>query len=211
MAGKTAKADKPKAVKAAKSSAAKAKKPSQGPRKSPKEVKDAVFHALCEQSILGVDEMSKLDLAMPNGYQNPRSEGFTKIIKELREEGLIENGSKKDHLKLTEKGKGLIPKDLVAEPKDISEVHERYINLIVKKLGNKSEDKVRQVWKILSDRKEHGIESLAKDLGYNNPRSFANTKIIATMKEAEIAMAGTQKGTVVFTNKPFPGGTFQAI
>ena len=54
------------------------------------------------------------------------------------------------------------------------------------------------MWELLSDRKAHSVNSIAETLGYKNPRSFGNTKIIAAMKEAGL-VENVGKGAIQFT------------
>jgi hypothetical protein len=197
---KTMKSTEPKASKAPKTTA-KAAKPSAS-KPSPAKIgskKDAIFRHICEQHAMGIQEVAKLDVALAVGNKNPRSDGFLKALKELTTiEGLINKGSKKDTLVLTDKGIAAMPEDLEVS-NDPSKVHDRYIEFIEKK-AKLGADKVRPCWEILSDRQAHSIPDIAKQLGYSNPRSFQNTKIIAAMKEMEL-VEPVGKGSVKFTDK----------
>ena len=153
---------------------------------------------------MGFKEVSKIDVGLENGYTNPRTETFTKVLKSLQDdEGLIQNCGKKDHVALTAKGEKNVPSDLAFQPKSLSDLHDKYITLITKKVKG-GQNKVRPLWDILMDREEHCIEQVDKRLGYGNPRSFLNTKIIQTMKEAGFAEGGN--GKVYLADKCFPAG-----
>lgn len=201
MAKTSASSSKPKAAKAAKSSTKKAKSSSpknkasgQGPKK------DLLFRFFCEQHTMEIKEVSKVDASLAIGYQNPRSEGFGKALKELMDvDGLVTKGSGKDTFALTDAGIQAIPEDLQVCSKDPTEAHDRYIGFIEKKIKVGS-DKVRRVWEILVDGQAHSINDISEKLGYKNTRSFGNTKIIPTMKEMELVEAAG-KGAVKFTKK----------
>lgn len=137
-----------------------------------------------------------MDVALAAGFKNIRSEGFSKPVKELVSEGLLDKGSQKDFLRLTQHGIDNMPDDLDKNP-DPAAANERYIEFLEKKVKGGA-DKIRRLWEILSDGQAHAINEIAKKLGYSNPRSFGNTKIIASMKEMGL-VEGT--GSVKFTNK----------
>jgi AraC-like DNA-binding protein len=146
---------------------------------------------------MGVTESDKSEIALAVGYKNPRSENFSKAFRELVDDGTFRKaGGGKDKVSLTARGESMIPKDLEVS-NDPSKIHQRYIEFVEKKVKVGS-DKVRRVWNILQDRKEHPIADLATALGYSNPRSFGNTKIIAVMREAGLVEG---KGGVMFTSK----------
>ena len=167
-------------------------------------VKDAVFRSICERFSMGVKEASKAEVGLENGYTNPRSDTLLKVIKALLDEDLIQNcGKKKDHYTLTTKGEKNIPSELAFQPKSLADLHEKYVTLLMKKVKG-GQNKIRSLWEILLDRKEHSIAEVAERLGYRNPRSFQNTKIIQTMKEAGIAEGGA--GKVQLAPKCFPAG-----
>lgn len=129
-----------------------------------------------------IKQVDKLDVAIAVGNKNPRSEGFAKAIKQLtKDDGLITSGNGKDSLTLTQKGIQSIPKDLEVST-DPSKIHDRFVEFIQGK-AKMGSDKVRPLWEILMDRKPHSVKNIATELGYKNPRSFANTKIIQAMKE----------------------------
>jgi hypothetical protein len=181
---KTAKASKP---------VAKASKPSKNPGNQAK--KDKIFRFICEQHVIGITEVDVMDIALAVGNKNVRSEGFTSPLKELAEvDGLISKGNGK--VSLTEQGIKAIPDDLEIS-NDPSKIHDRYIEFIETK-AKIGKDKVRPLWQMLMDWQEHRIDDLAKELGYGNPRSFANTKIVAAMKEASLVEG---KGVIKFTDK----------
>lgn len=194
--------DKSKSTKVGKS--AKVAKPSspKGPRGSPKAVEDLVFRMVCENHVMGIKDTLKLDLALKAGYVNPRSETFAKAVQAHTKEGVFTRGAEKDSLSLTDKGVERIPKDLKPASRTNREIHDHYISFLEKKakIGG---DKIRSLWGILQDRKVHAIIDIATALGYNNPRSFSNTKIISTMKEIGVA-EDSGKGRIVLTDKCFP-------
>jgi hypothetical protein len=70
--------------------------------------------------------------------------------------------------------------------------------------GNSPKGKVDQLWDILKHREVHDIKDLSKELGYSNPQSFLNTKIIATMKDMDLAKKDSGKGKIQMKDKPFP-------
>jgi hypothetical protein len=158
--------------------------------------KDGIFRYVCEQHVVGVSEADKADVALAVGYKNPRSDGFSRALRELLDSGVLQKGGDKDKVSLTEKGRSMIPKDLEVS-NDPAKVHERYIEFVEKKVKTGS-DKVRLVWQILQDRKEHPVADLAARLGYGNPKSFGNTKILAVMREAGLVEG---KAGVMFTAK----------
>ena len=167
--------------------------------------KDQIYRYICEQHVMGITEVDKMDAALAVGNRNPRSEGFSKAVKELGAiDGVITKGNKKDTLTLTEKGIQSMPKDLdMSSGGDPSKIHDRYIEFIQGKIKLGS-DKVRAVWEIFMDRQAHTINGIAAKLGYNNPRSFANTKIVQEMKKAGL-VENAGKGQIRFTDKvPVP-------
>ena len=179
-----------------------------GGKKSIEDVKDIVFKMLCENHGVGIKEVQKMALASEAGYGNPRSEMFLKAIKSLtQDDGLITKGGSKDTFALTEKGVKNIPEDMKVDPnapRDHTKLHNSYIKMIEKKAKG-GKDKIPQVWDILKDREVHSIPDIAKELGYSNPRSFVNTKILAAMKEMELIENAGGKGIIQMTNKAFPG------
>lgn len=197
---KTPKSSAPKTPKATKTSktAAKASKPSKiSPVQKKGSKKEEIFRHVCEQYAIGITEVAKSDVALAVGYKNKRSEKFSKGVAELiKVDGLLSKGGKKDTLSLTDKGKESMPHDLEVS-NDPTKVHDRYIEFIESKAKSGAE-KVRRLWEILMDRKPHPIAAIAKKLGYNNPRSFGNTKIISIMKEMDL-VEGTKE--VMFTDK----------
>lgn len=161
--------------------------------------KDQMYRYICEQHVMGITQVSKMDVALAVGNTNTRSEGFAKPLKALdKDDGLITAGTEKDSVVLTEKGIQGIPKDLQVS-NDPSKTHERYIKFIESK-AKFGADKVSQVWEVLMDRKPHRINDIATKLGYNNPRSFANTKIVQVMKDAGL-VEDVGKGAIQFTKK----------
>jgi hypothetical protein len=194
-------------TKASSSKSGKASKNGGGPRmsdkpKTPKGVSDAMFKFMCNEHSFGMTEWTKMELANVVGFANPRSEKCGKGLKVLvNDEKLAVKGSKSDTLILTTKGIALKPKE--SKPKNIHEVHERFIEGLKHKLKS-GKDKVDQLWEILKDRQIHDIKDVAEQLGYKNPRSFLNTKIIATMKEIGLVKGDSGKGKVQMTDKPFP-------
>lgn len=189
-------ATKTKAVKADKTTA-KASKPSS---KAKTDTKQAIYLYVCEQHALGIEEVNKMDVSLAVGYKNPRSENFAHSLKALIEEDdLIAKGSGKETLVLTKEGVDNMPKDLKMTSSDPKKVHERYIEVVEKKVKIGAA-KVRPCWEILSDFKVHTINDTAKALGYGNPRSFANTKIIPVMKDMGL-VEDVGKDGVKFTSK----------
>eukprot|EP00977_Amphora_coffeiformis_P026481 scaffold26980_cov130-Amphora_coffeaeformis.AAC.5 len=167
-------------------------------------LKDAVFRTICEHFFMGFKEVSKIAVALEHGYTNPRSETILRIFKALqKEDGLTQNCAKKEHVTLTVKGENNIPSDLAFQPKSLKDLHEKYITLLMKKVKG-GQNKIRPLCDLLMDGKEHSIEEVADRLGYKNPRSFLNTKLIQTMKEADLAEGGT--GKVKLADKWFPAG-----
>lgn len=188
---------KPKAVKATKTTAKTPKSSSSSSSKGSK--KDQIFRHLCEQHVMGVTEVDKAGVAFAVGYTNPRSEGFTKALKELiKKAGTVMAGTTKESITLTQKGIQEIPQDLEVS-NDPSSMHDRYIKLIENK-AKMGADKVQPLWQILMDGKPHKVNDISIALGYKNPRSFANTKIIQAMKAAGLVKE-VGKGAIQFTDK----------
>lgn len=161
--------------------------------------KDQIFRYICEQHVMGVAEVDKLQVAFGVGNKNPRSEGFAKALKELMtDDGLVTTGSKKDSLALTDDGINSMPDDM-AVSNDPSKIHDQYIDFI-KKEAKGGSDKVRPLWGILMDFKPHAVNDISETLGYGNPRSFGNTKIVAAMKKMKL-VANVGKGSIQFTDK----------
>lgn len=106
-------------------------------------------------------------------------------------------GSKKESFSLTQEGINKMPSDLDTTNADPSATRDRYVEFVAKKLKC-GVDKIRKLWDILSDREDHAITEIASELGYSNPRSFGNTKIVATMKEMGLVEG---KGRINFTDK----------
>ena len=198
---KSAKSPKPKATKTSKSNvkADKPSKPSKSTTGGKESKKDAIFKHICEQHVMGITEVAKLDIALAIGFKNPRSEGFSKPLKELTTDGLVTKGSKKDSLSLTDKGMESMPEDLDPSSKDPSQVHDHYIEFIEKKAKG-GVDKVRPLYEMLLNFEAHSVADLAKELGYGNPRSFSNTKIIPAMKDMGL-VEDAGKGKIQFTDK----------
>ena len=189
---------KPKAVKATKT-IAKTPKSSSTSSSSKGSKKDQIFRHLCEQHVMGVTEVDKAGVAFAVGYTNPRSEGFTKALKVLiKEDGTVMTGTTKESISLTQKGIQEIPQDLEVS-NDPSSMHDRYIKFIENK-AKMGADKVQPLWQILMDGKPHNINDIANALGYKNPRSFANTKIIQAIKAAGLVKE-VGKGAIQFTDK----------
>ncbi|CAB9508906.1 expressed unknown protein [Seminavis robusta] len=193
-----------------KAKASKASKPAAKPRtngagkaarKTPAEVIECLFSFLCERHNVGIEEISKAELSNHAGYGNPRSAGFGEAIKALTSEGLVAKGSENDTFTLTEEGISKKPEK--ATPKTLSEYHDHFIGFLEKKVKGGSEKRVREVWEILADRQIHDTKDIAGKLGYKNPRSFGNTKIIPTMKEMNL-VEDAGKGKVKMTDKAFP-------
>jgi len=174
--------------------------------KTPKEVSAAMYKFMCEEHSLGVTEWSKIELANAVGYTSPRSDKCGKGFKVLVvDEKLAEKGScskSSDTLVLT--ANGIHQKPVDSKPKDINDVHTRFIKGVEKKVKMGS-NKVRPLWEILMNRQVHDIKAVSEMLGYKNPRSFENTKIIATMKDMGLVTNNDLgKGKIQITNKPFP-------
>lgn len=55
----------------------------------------------------------------------------------------------------------------------------------------------------MADGQAKEVKKLAEELGYKNPRSFHNTKIITTMKEMNL-LEDAGKGMVKMTEKALP-------
>eukprot|EP00537_Pseudo-nitzschia_pungens_P011025 CAMPEP_0172384146 /NCGR_PEP_ID=MMETSP1061-20121228/1945_1 /TAXON_ID=37318 /ORGANISM="Pseudo-nitzschia pungens, Strain cf. pungens" /LENGTH=229 /DNA_ID=CAMNT_0013112669 /DNA_START=228 /DNA_END=917 /DNA_ORIENTATION=+ len=168
---------------------------------TPKQVSDAVYAFMCNEHSFGMTEWSRLELANAIGYANPRSDKFAKGLKILvSEAGLAEKGSVGGSLVLSKTGIADMPKDCGA--KTLGDVHERFLVQLEQKckLGS---DKVRTLWGILKDRKVHKVSAVAKELGYGNPRSFGNTKLIPLMKSMGLVNEAG-KGNVQMSDKPFP-------
>lgn len=195
---KPTKSTKPNAAKTSKSNA-KAGKPTKSSCVGKPSKKDEIFKYICEQHVMGIEEVAKLDVAIAIGFKNPRSEGFSKPLKELTTEGLVTKGSKKEFLSLTETGVESMPDDIDASAKDPSQVHDRYIEFLEKKAKG-GVDKIRPLWEILKDFEVHSVSDIAKELGYGNPRSFGNTKIIPAMKDMGL-VSDEGKGKIRFTDK----------
>ena len=161
--------------------------------------KAQIYRYICEQHAMGITEVDKLQLAFGVGNKNPRSEGFAKSLKELiSDDGLVKAGSTKDSLALTDKGINAMPDDLDVT-NDPSKMHDQYIEFI-KKEAKAGFDKVRPLWEILLDFKPHAINDISETLGYTNPRSFGNTKIVAAMKKMGL-VENVGKGSIQFTDK----------
>jgi len=174
--------------------------------KTPKGVSDAMYKFMCEEHSFGITEWSKIELADAVGFTSPRSDKCGKGFKVLViEEKLAEKGNcskSSDTLVLT--ANGILQKPIISKPKDINEFHNRLINGVEKKVKIGS-NKVRPLWEILKNRQVHDIKTVSVMLGYKNPRSFENTKIIATMKDMGLVSNNDLgKGKIQITNKPFP-------
>lgn len=166
--------------------------------------KDQIFLYICQQHAMGMTEVNKLDVSLAVGNKNPRSEGFANALRELmnvdRTVGTADSGGKKDRLRLTERGIASIPAGMEMTT-DPTRVHERYIEFVQQKV-KLGADKVRSFWEILQqDRTQpRSVKDIATKLGYNNPRSFGNTKIVAVTKELGL-VEDAGKGLVQFTDK----------
>jgi hypothetical protein len=204
---------KDKVVKASKKPVSKAAKPAKSmaagktARNTPTKAQDGMFQFLCEQHTFGVTEVGKDQLASIVGYQNPRSEGFTKAIKALMNDGIICKGGEKDTFALTEAG--IAKKPAEVRPTNISDLHDHYIEFLGKRI-KAGKDKLRPLWNLLADRQAKGVKKLSEELGYKNPVSFSNTKIIATMKEMKL-LEDAGKGMVKMTDKAFPANLVSAV
>ena len=191
---------KPKVKKSSKSTAKAPKPSSERSSAGNGSKKDQILHYMFEQHVMNMEEVNKMDVGLAVGYKNPRSAGFLDALKELMTaDGPITKGRKKDTLTLTENGIQSIPKDIQISDADPSKVHDRYIELLEKKVKG-GKDKIRPLWEQLMDRQSHKINDIATKLGYGNPRSFGNTKIINTMKEIGV-IEDAGKRAVKFTDK----------
>jgi hypothetical protein len=194
---------KPKATKKSQSSGASNSSRGTSGNKSPEDVQDRIFRIVCENHVLGIKDTPKIELALSAGYGNPRSDGFAKAVQAHIKNDIFMKGERKDSLALTNKGVSQIPRDMAPPTtKSNAELHEYYITLLLKKVKLGS-DKVRPLWTILKDRKAHSVKDLATDLGYGNPKSFDNTKIVSLMKDMGLA-ENAGKGSVVLTSLAFP-------
>lgn len=191
-----------KAAKAGKSSGAAKPSRGAGSHKSPQDVMDLIFRNVCENHVLGITSTPKQDLALASGYKNPKSDTFAKAIQGHMKDGIFTRGDVKDSVALTEKGVARIPRDMVPTGKSNADLHEHYIDMITKKV-KMGADKVRPLWAILKDRKAHSVNDLATKLGYSNPKSFGNTKILSIMNGIGLT-ENAGRGSVIFTNKAFP-------
>lgn len=188
----------PKATKASKTTPKAARPSKVTPSKSYSSKKDQIFRYICKQYVMGIVEVDKMGLALAVDNKNPRSEGFHKSVHELLNENILQKGQKKDTFSLTDKGIKTVPKDLeMSKDLDPASIHNHFIGFIQDsvKMGA---DKVPQLWEILMDFEPHSIVDISKDLGYGNPRSFSNTKIISTMKDMGLIDG---KKDVMFTDK----------
>lgn len=168
--------------------------------KTPQEVSKAVFRFMCNEHTFGMTEWTRQDLANAVGFGNPRTEKFARGLKMLMaEEGLAVNGAKKGTLILSHLG--IAEKPVESRPKTLADIHERFLEQLEKKAACGA-NHVRPLWKILEDRKSHTIDAIARQLGYSNPRSFLNTKILGLM----VAMGLLTKASksVKMTDKAFP-------
>jgi AraC-like DNA-binding protein len=171
---------------------------------SNEETRTKMFQFLCEQHTFGLTQVSKLELAIRVGYKNPRSATFAHTLKGLVTDGLIGKGYTKDTLCLTPEG--IAQKPAQPAPQNLSELHNCYIQFLEKKV-TLGKAKVRPAWQLLANGEAKEIQQLAKELGYNNPRSFANTKIIAAMKEINV-LENAGNGMVKMTAKALPAHLF---
>jgi hypothetical protein len=162
-------------------------------------VKDKIFQYVCKQHTLEATPVDKEEIALSAGFKNPRSAGFADPLKELIASGLLCKGNG-NNIDITEKGIANMPKDLDVSQMKIEDLHNSYKECIISKLGGKNADKVHKLWELLMDRKAHSIEDVAKELGYGNPRSFGNTKIIPAMKEKKFVVE-VDKSLIKFSEK----------
>jgi hypothetical protein len=176
--------------------------------KTPKEVSKAVFRFMCDEHAFGMTEWTREELANAIGFGNPRTEKFARGLKMLMtEEGLAVNGTKKGTLVLSHMG--IAQKPVESRPKTLADVHERFLEQLEKKAASGANN-VRPLWEILEDRKYHTIDTIARQLGYGNPRSFLNTKILGLMVTMGL-LTKTAK-SVKMTDKAFPSNlTYEAI
>ena len=188
----------PKVIKA-KSPGGKKKSLAKPGLKTPADVAAAAYAFMCTEHAFGMTEWTREELATALGYSNPKSDKIHKGIKHLlNEDGLAEGKGK---LRLSEKGLSQMPVE--EKPKSLAEVHERFITQLEQKASAGGKKKVRELWKILKDRKSHKTEDLAKQLGYSNVKSFGNTKLLTLMTKLEL-ITKTSKSSVKMTDKPFP-------
>lgn len=165
--------------------------------KTKADVAEAIFKFICEEHAFGMTEWNRADLASAIGFGNPRTEKFAHGLKILLCDGRVETRNK-GIIVLSDKGIAEKPKDV--QPKTLEEVHERYIKQLEAKAT--SAKCVRGLWEILSDRETHNIDEIAGELGFTNPRSFMNTKVIGLMEKMGLV---TKKGkNVTMTDKAFP-------
>jgi hypothetical protein len=168
--------------------------------KTPQEVSKAVFRFMCDEHGFGMTEWTREDLANAVGFGNPRSEKFAKGLKMLMaEEGLAVNGPKKGTVVLSHLG--IAEKPVESRPKTLADVHERFLEQLEKKAA-RGANHVRPLWNILEDRKSHTIDAISRQLGYGNPRSFLNTKILGLM--VSMGLLTKASNSVKMTDKAFP-------
>mmetsp|Transcript_14927 Transcript_14927/g.41277 ORF Transcript_14927/g.41277 Transcript_14927/m.41277 type:complete len:206 (+) Transcript_14927:239-856(+) len=163
--------------------------------------KNAIFRYMCEQHAMQITEMDKRDIGLAVGNENTRSEGFHKPFKQLQADGLIATTTAggKDTFGLTDEGIQKIPKDLTTTKGDPTTKRNRYIEFVEKRV-KMGKDKVRPLWGILKDGKSHTVKDISNQLGYTNPRSFGNTKMITILKDMKL-VEDAGKGAVQFTAK----------
>jgi len=147
-------------------------------------------------------EWTRAELASEVGFGSAKTEKFTKGIALLvKEKKLAESGSKKASLVLSELGISQVPPE--TKPKTLEEIHNRFQEHLKKK-AKSSAGKVPEIWAILADRKSHDIKDIAKELGYGNPNSLKNTKILQMMET--MALVVKDENSYKMTDKAFPPG-----
>jgi len=161
-----------------------------------------ILRAMGELNMLGNKEHSMQTICLFSGYGHPKSTPFAKGLRKLRLDGMINAGSTKGTLRLTEHGIRALPSDM-EPPRDTEQVHIRLRKFLSEKMATNT-DKLDQLWTILGNGKVHAVADLAKALGYGHVKSTSFVVLIRRLKE--LGVADSSKGKIQLTDMAFPMG-----
>ena len=146
--------------------------------------------------------IQKQELAEACGYAKSGSHGFFYAYKELGQEGMISKG------KLTDLGIRSVPKEVFsfAKRKDNKETQANFFKLLRKRCKEGTDEKVKIIFEILSDGKEHGLKKFTDATGYANLKSKGLGYNIACMEKEMGILEKKGPNRWEFTDKCFPDG-----
>jgi hypothetical protein len=156
--------------------------------------RERICNALLEWHALGIEEPSRIHVALYAGYTNCKSAGFAKALTQVKAEGLIDYPSGKT-LKLSQHGLASLPK--IDPPRNNKAAQER--------LCTRIQPKACGILRFLHDGQVHDREQVALASGYTNMKSAGFAKALGTLSSLGI-MHYPDKKSIQLTDIAFPYG-----